>query len=87
MKKNSNNDSINSQDIYKFIPEVKFEKCVKSLFENYKKAIKKDFFKNKIDPFSAIVQMNFQDKTFDEWIKFEEERQIQKSLQNLRANK
>lgn len=82
MDKTSNNLDINSQDIYKFIPEEKFEKCVKSLFDKYKKALNKDFFKNKIDPFSAIVQMNFQDKTFDEWIKFEKERQIQKSLQN-----
>lgn len=75
-------ETINSRDIYNFIDESKFEKCVKDLFKKYENAKKKDFFKNKIDPFSAIVQMNFQEKNYDQWVTFEKERQLQKSLQN-----
>mgnify|MGYP001388434768 CR=1 FL=1 len=82
MIKKDDKSEINSRDIYKFIDEEKFEKCVKTLISRYDVAKKKDFFKNKIDPFSAIVQMNFQDKNFDAWEDFEKERQLQKSLQN-----
>ena len=76
-------NELNSKDIYNFIPEDKFESCVKKLYEKYnKQALSKDFFKHKIDPFSALTQICFQEKNYDQWTSFEKERQLQKSLQN-----
>lgn len=42
----------------------------------------KQFFKNSIDPFSAMFDVMWQNITLDEWFKQEKSRQNQKTLQN-----
>lgn len=72
-----------TDNLYNFIEKEKFEKIVKKLSSEYQVILKRfDFFKNRIDPFSALAQMFFQDRDFDSWEIVERDRQLQKSLQN-----
>ena len=76
-------------DIYKHITKEKFKKCVSNFVIGYKSAYKvqnKNFFSNKIDPMLATFNIFLNDIDMDKWIKSENARQLQKTLENLNGN-
>jgi Eco47II restriction endonuclease len=48
-----------------------------------KQTARSEFGRNVIDPFSAIFEMSGFNMSYDEWVKAEESRQAQKTLQNF----
>jgi hypothetical protein len=70
----------------KWVSDADLIGAVKDLLEIAKNAkihANKNFGINVIDPFSAIFEMSGFGMTFDDWIKSEEARQAQKTLQNF----
>lgn len=46
----------------------------------------KDFYRNGVDPFSAVFDASCQNVTLEQWLSFERKRQAQKTLQNALGN-
>ena len=72
-----------------WIPDETLTRAVRAILVNAKKAQKRaseKFGINVIDPFSAIFEISGFEVEFDEWLKNEEARQAQKTLQNSIGN-
>lgn len=68
-----------------WISDEDLENCVREVLtsvENADEKANENLYKNKLDLFSAIFDISHQRIEFDDWIKQEKSRQIQKSLQN-----
>ncbi len=66
-----------------FIKDERFKEIVSELLaigDNAKIKANKEFDRNVIDPFSMIIEMASFDMNFDDWVKSEKSRQVQKSL-------
>jgi hypothetical protein len=71
--------------ILDFIDNDDFYKAVKKVLESIKESNKKEnkkIYKNSVDPFSAVFDAFGQNISLGKWLKQEEKRQIQKTLQN-----
>lgn len=77
------------------IPEINFIKTgelikhIEAVINVTKKSLKnseKNFYKNSVDPFSALFDTLIQDIPVSKWIKQEKSRQNQKTLQNALGN-
>ena len=78
-----------NSDIYNFISKKKLKKCVESFVKGYQKAYinqREKFFSNKIDPMLAIFSIFLNDINYDKWIKSENARQLNKTLENLNGS-
>lgn len=66
-----------------FIPDHSFVNAARKVIDAIKRAeTDRDFFRNTIDPFSAIFDTAFHDISLSNWFESEKGRQVQKSLQN-----
>lgn len=72
-----------------WISDEKILSCVREvLIKGYAgiKKSEKNFFRNGVDPFSAIFDAACQNISLEEWVNSERKRQAQKSLQNALGN-
>jgi len=66
-----------------FISDEKLKNAVDHVFNAFHKAINEtNIHKNVLDPFSALLEGIFSEKTYDQWIHGEKQRKAQKSFQN-----
>lgn len=65
-----------------FIRDEDLRAHVLTVLSYTKKPSEKNFYKNSIDPFSAIFQASIQEIPLSKWVKLEKLRQEQKTLQN-----
>lgn len=71
--------------LLQYISDEKLYDCVNYVIKSTEKAAnnkEKTFFKNVIDPFSAVFDCIINDIDLTTWLKLEKTRQIQKTLQN-----
>jgi hypothetical protein len=72
-----------------FINETALENEVKKVIDSAKKSLEsneKIFYKNSVDPFSALFDAMWQGIAMSEWVEQEKSRQNQKTLQNALGN-
>lgn len=70
-----------------YLNSEKIEKMVVSLITDYRDKVKeKNIHDNVIDPFSSIIEASINSQDYNDWIKSEESRQYQKTLQNTIGN-
>ncbi len=67
-----------------FIDDDKLLKLVREVLEvkTEERNPETDFFENVIDPFSAVFECAIRKIEMEEWMNFERDRQLQKSLQS-----
>lgn len=72
-----------------FISTSRLERHVREVLTTARKSLidsEKKFYKNSVDPFSALFDAFWQDVSLSEWMKQEKSRQNQKTLQNALGN-
>ena len=76
----------NNYSYVDFISDEDLFECIDHVFSVYAKKSGelsyKNFVKNKLDPFKTMFDMEIQNLRFEEWIKVETNRQIDKALSN-----
>ncbi len=78
-----------ARDSLSFITKQNLFNHVQSVVDTAKKSLKADekvFYKNSVDPFSALFDALWQGIPIFEWVKQEKSRQNQKTLQNALGN-
>lgn len=78
-------DNVPKEELLPFITNIKLFTQVKRVIDLAKGTLikkEKQFYKNSVDPFSAVFDAMWQNITLDEWLKQEKSRQNQKTLQN-----
>lgn len=81
---NNNNITYEEIPLLDFVSNDKLFNAVTKVLDTAKNAIKsdRDFYKNSVDPFSALFDATTAEITIEAWVKLEKGRQRQKTLQN-----
>lgn len=67
--------------------DANIEDVILKLIKDFKaKASKQNIYDNVLDPFSSMIEASINDLSYDDWIKTEQTRQHQKTLQNTIGN-